>query len=103
MSQVQIYTADQAAALMGCSVKTVEDMARRGELPGLKPGGGWIFPAGALAQRLDELAIEQAAKRRAPEVPVAVAVQVGEGRRARAASRQVRALPTVVDMTGVAR
>jgi excisionase family DNA binding protein len=103
MSQVQIYTADQAAELMGCSVKTVEDMARRGELPGLKPGGGWIFPAGALARRLDELAIEQAARRRLPEAPLATTVQVAEGRRARSAPHRAPALPKLVDMKGVTR
>lgn len=103
MSQVQIYTADQVAEMMGCSVKTVEDMARRGELPGLKPGGGWIFPAGAMAKRLDEMAIEQAAKRRLPEVPVATTVQVAEGRRAKPAPRPARALPKLVDMAGAMR
>lgn len=72
MNPVQIYTAEQAAQLLGCSIKTVEEMARQGELPGIKPGGGWVFPAGALAQRLDELAMEQAAKRRSPVAPVGV-------------------------------
>jgi len=43
---VQIYTADQAAQLLGCSVKTVEELARQGELPGIKPGGGWVFRPG---------------------------------------------------------
>jgi excisionase family DNA binding protein len=93
MSTVQIYTADQAAQLLGCSVKTVEEMARQGELPGIKPGGGWVFPAGALAQRLDQLALEQAAKRRAPVAPVAVAMQhPGKARR----GAKPRQLPTLV-------
>lgn len=58
MITVQVLSVDDMAALLSCSAKTVEDLARRGELPGLKPGGGWIFPAGALAQRLDELALQ---------------------------------------------
>lgn len=93
---VQIYTADQAAQLLGCSVKTVEEMARQGELPGIKPGGGWVFPAGALAQRLDQLALEQAAKRRAPgPAPAGVAVQpAAKARR----GQKVRALPRLVDV-----
>jgi excisionase family DNA binding protein len=95
MSTVQIYTADQAAELLGCSVKTVEEMARQGELPGIKPGGGWVFPAGALAQRLDQLALEQAAKRRTPAPAPAVAVQpAGKTRR----GPKVRTLPRLVDV-----
>jgi Helix-turn-helix domain len=55
------------AALLGCAISTVEERARSGDLPGLKFGdGGWVFPAGALAMRLDELAIAQAAVRREP-------------------------------------
>lgn len=102
MNPLQIYTADQTAQMMGCSVKTVEDLARRGELPGLKPGGGWIFPAGALAQRLDELAIEQAAKRRLPAVVTATTAQklAGNGSARR---RLPRELPKLVDVTGAMR
>lgn len=103
MTQVQIYTADQAAELMGCSVKTVEDLARRGELPGLKPGGGWIFPAGALAARLDELAIEQAAKRRVPEVATATTAQQPADKGSARRRRLPRELPKLVDLTGAMR
>ena len=71
---IEIYTADQAASLLGCATKTVEDMARRGELPGIKPGGVWVFPAGALRQRLDDLALAEAAERRKPAKPTAVQV-----------------------------
>lgn len=93
MNPVQIYTADQAARLLGCSVKTVEEMARQGELPGIKPGGGWIFPAGALAQRLDQLAIEEAAKRRKPAPATATTSQQPTG-------KPRRALPKLVDLRG---
>ena len=92
---VQIYTADQAAALLGCSVKTVEEMARQGELPGIKPGGGWVFPAGALGQRLDQLALEQAARRRTPAAPVAMAVPPATKARR---GPKARALPRLVDL-----
>lgn len=95
MSTVQIYTADQAAQLLGCSVKTVEELARQGELPGIKPGGGWVFPAGALAQRLDQLALEQAAKRRSPPAPAAVATQPAEPARR---GRKPRTLPHLVKL-----
>ena len=68
---IQIYTAEQVAVLMGCSVKTVEAMARDGDLPGIKPGGAWIFPSGALASQLDALALEQSRARKAPRQPTA--------------------------------
>jgi excisionase family DNA binding protein len=68
---LQVYTAAQAAELLGCAQGTVEDMARDGRLPGIKPGGTWVFPAGALALRLDELALEEAAARRKPLPPSA--------------------------------
>jgi len=64
---VQVYTAAQAAELLACAVTTVEELARSGELPGIQPGRAWVFPAGALAQRLDQMALEQAAQRRKPE------------------------------------
>ena len=78
---IEIYTADQAASLLGCARKTVEDMARRADLPGIKPGGAWVFPAGALRQRLDDLALTEAAERRKPEKPIAV--QVGRAKKGR--------------------
>jgi excisionase family DNA binding protein len=92
MSTVQIYTADQAAELLGCSVKTVEEMARQGQLPGIKPGGCWVFPAGALALRLDQLALDEAAKRREP-LP-ASAVSVGQTK----AKRNAKVLPKLVQV-----
>lgn len=107
MTAVTVYTADQVAQLLGCSIKTVEQMARDGDLTGIKPGGGWVFPAGALAQRLDELALEQAAGRRKP-VPTmpeptlpAVAVSVKPGTR-QARGRSTRVLPTLVPIGGPA-
>ena len=92
---VTVYTAEQVAQLLGCAVKTVEQMARDGELAGVKPGGGWVFPAGALAQRLDQLALEQAAGRRKTPVPVAtVALQPDKPRR----GPKPRALPKLVEL-----
>ena len=57
------------AALLRCAETTVEDRARRGDLPGLKIGDSWIFPAGALTAALDQLALDQAAERRKPAQP----------------------------------
>ncbi len=61
----QVLDVSQVAALMRCSPKTVQARARAGDLPGLKWGDDWVFPAGALARRLDELALQT--KPAAPE------------------------------------
>lgn len=93
MTTLQVYTADEAAALLGCSPKTVEEMARDGRLPGLKPGGSWVFPAGALARALDELAMQEAAQRRKKPAPAAVAQQPAVAGRP---GRKARTLPRLV-------
>lgn len=54
------------ATLLRCAETTVEERARRGDLPGLKIGDSWVFPAGALTAALDQLALDQAAERRKP-------------------------------------
>lgn len=69
---IEVYTASQVAELLGCATTTVEEMARAGQLPGVKPGGAWVFPAGALAAGLDELARRQAAERAQRQAPAAV-------------------------------
>lgn len=63
---VDVLDASDVATVLRCAVTTVEERARTGDLPGLKFGDGWIFPAAALATRLNELALEQAAQRRKP-------------------------------------
>ena len=70
---LDVLAEDDVAEILRCAVTTVQDRARAGDLPGLKFGeGGWVFPAGALAHRLDELALEQAQQRRTPRVPSGV-------------------------------
>ena len=95
MMPIQIYTAEQVAALMGCSVKTVEAMARDGDLPGIKPGGAWIFPAGALASQLDALALEQSRARKTPRAPTAT-VQAPAERQG--GNHRSRKSPVLVDL-----
>lgn len=66
-----------------------EDVATRalasGDLPGVRYGRGWIVPVGALLSRLDEIALEQAAQRRAArETPATFNLDsLDRGRRAR--------------------
>lgn len=55
---------DQVAALLRCDADTAADRLNRGELPGMKFGRGWIVPAEALYRRLNEMAIEEAERRR---------------------------------------
>ena len=63
-----------AAALLRCSVKTVEDLARSGDLPGEKFGESWVFPSEAFLAAVNEIAIRRAAERR--KRPVGEAVQI---------------------------
>ena len=84
----EVLGVKEVAQLLRCSGTTVEEKARKGELPGLLFGdGGWVFPVGALLKRLDELALEESAKRRAPP-PAPKAVAVG-----RAAPRGIKPTP----------
>lgn len=85
----EVFDAAQAAKLLRCAETTVEERARRGDLPGLKFGDGWIFPRDALLARLNELALEEAARRRAPSIPSAVAQSAG------VSNRKVRRPPTL--------
>ena len=57
---------EAVASMLGCAVTTVRERARAGDLPGLKFGDDWVFPAAALQQRLTELALELSALRRKP-------------------------------------
>ena len=84
-SQNHVLDVDKVAELLSCEPTTVQGQARRGELPELKLGRDWVFPFGALLQRLDEFALDGAAKRRQPVGPAAVAVPVAAGRAPRRA------------------
>lgn len=102
---VHIYTVEQVAGMLGCSPKTVQEMARNGELTGIKPGGDWVFPAGALAQRLDELAMAEAARRRKTPEPAATTTTgtttpAADQPRPGRGKRQPRVLPKLVDLRG---
>jgi excisionase family DNA binding protein len=44
----QIMTSEQVAELIGCTDKTVDDMARGGKLPAAKIGNRWLFTADRL-------------------------------------------------------
>lgn len=61
---IQRYTVAEAAKLLECEPETVAERIASGDLPAVKFGRGWIIPAQALDQRLNELALQQAELRR---------------------------------------
>lgn len=94
MTSDLVFDSVQAAAILRCSAKTVEERARSGDLPGLKYGDGWVFPVQAFYERLNELAREQAAERRkgkSKPAPAAVATTTPQP-----AKRRPPPLPSLV-------
>lgn len=75
MTFAPMMTAEEVATLMRCSVLTVEEYARAGRLPGIKPGGSWMFPTDALIRAVNRMAEEEAARRSEPTKPAAVKVK----------------------------
>ena len=55
----------EAADLLDCEPSTVQEAARRGELPAVKFGRSWRFPRVALLMALDKKAMENMAKKAA--------------------------------------
>ena len=56
--------AEECAGLLDCTSATVEEMARNGDLPGLKVGRGWVFVRSDLLAYLAERARSEAERRR---------------------------------------
>src|SRR5665213_3694778 len=56
--------AAQCAALLFCSVATIENLATRGDLPATKYGRGWVFVLDQVMQLVRERASQEAAERR---------------------------------------
>ena len=68
-SQPETIDADECAALLRCTPGQVEEMARGGDIPGLKIGRGWLFVRADLLTFLAERARQEAADRRAKRSP----------------------------------
>ncbi len=77
-----ILTVDQVAKLCICTADTVRERAVAGDLPGIKLGRDWVFPADALAQALCRLATEQAQARRTSSPRPTAEVRQIRGRQA---------------------
>lgn len=56
----------EAAAIMKCSIATLEDHLRSGHITGTKFGVSWVIPREAFFARINEIAAEEALARRAP-------------------------------------
>lgn len=57
-------TIEQAAEILQCDTDTAALRFNAGELPGVKFGRRWVIPAPAFFKRLNELALEEAERRR---------------------------------------
>lgn len=64
MSLPAVLDMATACALLECEQETLAERASRGEVPAVKFGRGWVFPAESFVARLNELAVEEAERRR---------------------------------------
>jgi excisionase family DNA binding protein len=77
-----VLDTEQVAALLRCSADTVRARADAGELTGIKYGRDWVFPRVALLEAVNELAREEASKRRSrPGAKPAAVAQIVAQRR----------------------
>lgn len=66
---VETIGSDECAALLRCTTEQVEELARAGEIPGLKFGRSWLFVRSDLLAYLAEKARREADERRAKRQP----------------------------------
>ena len=62
-----IMNSQQVADLLGCSIKTVENHARAGTLPGAKFGDGWVFSYDLVIETVKAISQQEAAERAQPQ------------------------------------
>lgn len=67
----KILIASEVAELLSCTAERVEELARAGEIPGLKIGRNWLFVRVDLLSHLAEKAREEAHARRMKRRPPA--------------------------------
>ena len=71
MTTDETIGSEDCAKLLHCTPEQVEELARAGEIPGLKLGRGWLFVRADLLAYLAEKAREEAQQRRAKRQPAA--------------------------------
>jgi len=86
---LETIDSEECAELLHCTPERIEEMARAGEIPGLKIGRNWLFVRSDLLAYLAEKAREEAQVRRMKRSPNAP-VQMAKPRR-----QTPPALPTV--------
>lgn len=96
---IPVMTCAELAAMMGCAESTIEYRARRGLLPGLKFGPGWVFPTEVLLKRLNAEAMESAVERLRERGETTVTHTFSVGGDGRAAGQKVA--PTLPDLTAI--
>ena len=62
----RVYTDEEAAAIAGCDTDTLAARANSGEVPGIKWGRGWRYPALTFHLALNHVAIERMKKPQTP-------------------------------------
>lgn len=89
---VPVLTVAEVAARLQCAEDTVRGLGA--ELGGLKVGRDWVFPAGALNQRLTERALAQPAPAPAQRPAAVVLRQVPKATQRPGKRRTLPALPS---------
>ncbi len=70
MTTDETIGSEDCAKLLHCTAEQVEELARAGEIPGLKFGRAWLFVRADLLSYLAEKAREEAQQRRAKRQPI---------------------------------
>lgn len=65
----ETINSEECAVLLHCTADLVEEMARAGDIPGLKFGRGWLFVRADLLDYLASKARAEAENRRAKRQP----------------------------------
>lgn len=68
---IETMSVEQVAQLLLCTPEKVEELARTGELPGMKFGRGWVFLRSTLLAHLERQSVAQQEERRAKRRPSA--------------------------------
>lgn len=81
MSTEETIGSEDCAKILRCTPEQVEELARAGEIPGLKLGRSWLFVRGDLLAYLAEKAREEAQRRRSKRQPSALMPEIKPRRR----------------------
>lgn len=77
----ETINSESCAELLHCTPEQVEELARAGEIPGLKLGRSWLFVRSDLLAYLAEKARQEAQERRSKRQPSANCVTETKPRR----------------------